>query len=145
MSFRNINNGTLKNVRESISTSGLFIGWYLFPTNCPISTICTAEYFLKVILSSYCFKRDNFLSDNVTLNLKHVYKNGHHCERSSDHGCDVRLVERLGPLPPDIHAFATTMKKKKRYATHFSTWSALRASHVSIAILSVHWGMGREW
>ena len=39
--------------------------------NCPIYTV---EYFLEVILSSYRFKKDNFLSENVILNLKHVYK-----------------------------------------------------------------------
>ena len=32
--------------------------------NCPMSTIYTVEYFLEVIISSYRFKRDNFLSEN---------------------------------------------------------------------------------
>ena len=59
----------------------------------------------RVILSSYRFKRDNFHSKNFISNLKQVYKVATiPSKRSADHGCDVRLVERDYPLPPDINA-----------------------------------------
>ena len=39
-----------------------------------LSTIFTVEYFLEVILSIFRFKRNNFLSENVIFQSKHVYK-----------------------------------------------------------------------
>ena len=67
---------------------------------------CQVLLTVEVILSIYCFKRDNFLSENVILNVKQsCIQSGHHL--SSDHGynvSDIRRVERLGPLPPDIQA-----------------------------------------
>ena len=51
----------------------------------------------SVILSIYRFKRDNFLSENVIFESKTCIQNAHH----SVLDLDVRLVEKLGHLPPD--------------------------------------------
>ena len=57
---------------------------------------------VEVILSIYRFKRDNFLSENVIFESKTCIQNGHYFERRLDltiYKCNVRRVERLGPLP----------------------------------------------
>ena len=51
----------------------------------------------RVILSIYRFKRDNFLSANVIFESKTCIQNAQHSKSL----LDVRLVEKLGHLPPD--------------------------------------------
>ena len=78
---------------------------FLTRPNCPISTIYTVEYFLEVILSSYRFKRDNFLSENVILILKCVYKMATIVKQAQIMAIWRQTGRlRLGPLPPNIHA-----------------------------------------
>ena len=56
----------------------------------------------------YRFKRDNSLSENVIFESKTCMQHSHHSKSLlfldlRSWLCDVRLLERLGPLPPDIH------------------------------------------
>ena len=67
-----------------------------------ISSSCTVQFrpFIlssRVIVSIYRFKRDNFLSENVIFESKIFLPNAQH----SKSFLDVRLVEKLGHLPPD--------------------------------------------
>ena len=66
--------------------------------NRPMFTIYTVEYFLQVILSVYRFKGIIFV---LKTNMHTKWTTSVLDLRSWL--CDVRQVERLGPLPPDIH------------------------------------------
>ena len=66
-----------------------------------ISSSCTVQFqpFIlssRVIVSIYRLKRDNFLSENVIFESKTCIKNAQHSKSL----LDVRLVEKLGDLPP---------------------------------------------
>ena len=109
ISFRNINSGTLKNARVSISCklSAIFSVLYLAHGKHSLSVktqflrrvVQFPPFILsnRVILSIYRFKRDNFLSENVIFESKTFIQNAHHSKSL----LDVRLVEKLGHLPPD--------------------------------------------
>ena len=68
-----------------------------------ISSSCAVQFrrsFIlpsRVIVKIYRFKRDNFLSENVIFESKTFLPNAQH----SISLLDVRLVEKLGHLPPD--------------------------------------------
>ena len=62
----------------------------------------------SLILLIYRFKRDDFLSENGIFACKTFTQYGQNSYLTSEHTvlwlCDVRPVQRLGPLPHDIHA-----------------------------------------
>ena len=105
ISFRNINSGTLKIVRGSISCKLSAIFSVLFLANGKHSLSVKTQflcrelsnfnhYFIlssRVILSIYRFKRDNVLSENVIFESKTCIQNSHHSKSllqflTSDHG-----------------------------------------------------------
>ena len=110
ISFRNINSGTLKNVRVSISCKlsaissqsvNLAHGKHILSvkTQFPRRVLsnfdhlfCQAELFFRFTAS-----KGIFFSKNVIFESKTCIQNAHHSKSL----LGVRLVEKLGHLPPD--------------------------------------------